>query len=219
MAARRVVRPIVRSFQSRFAKEAAAHVKKGGHALVWDTASRVRLAFRVPPRATAAREKDLGYWSLLDLGVDTWSVETKGALRGLAVSRIAKDSIDIVRHRAERDSIHPRATRAIELDCETCAACCRDNKVILEPVDFDRFAKGGRPELGRPPYTRKDGERVVLRLLRSRDCKHLGADKRCGIYSLRPESCRSFPAGSESCLYSREAELGVVDGASEVCRA
>ena len=213
MAATRVVRPVVRSFKSRFAQEAAAPGRAGGHALVWDGETRVRLAFRVPPKDTEACERDLGYWSLLDLGVHRWSVEKTGALRGLAVSRIAKDSIDIVRRRAERDCVHPRATRAVRLDCETCAACCRDNKVILEPVDFERFKDGGREELGRPPFTRKDGDKVVLRLLRSRDCRHLQADKRCGIYALRPDSCRSFPAGSESCLYSREVELGLVDGA------
>jgi uncharacterized protein len=213
MAASRIVRPVVRSFKTRFAKEAAAHVRAGGHALVWDGETRVRLAFRVPPRSAKKREKDLGYWSLLDLGVDSWKVETTGALRGLAVSPIAKDSVEIVQRRALRDSVHARSTRTIALDCETCAACCRDNKVILEPVDFERFEAAGRADLGRPPYTRKDGDRVILRLLRSRDCKHLQADKRCGIYALRPDSCRDFPAGSESCLYSREVELGLVDGA------
>ncbi len=209
MPAVRVVRPIVRSFQSAYAKEAAAHVRKGGHALVWEAKNRVRLVFRVP---VGDEEKDLGYWSLLDLGAHKWARETRGPLRGLAVARVARDSLDIVRARAERDSVHPRATRVMRLDCEECAACCRDNKVVLEPEDLERFADAGREDLGKPPYTRKDGKKVVLRLLRSRDCRHLQADHRCGIYPLRPDSCRVFPAGSESCLYSREVELGVVDG-------
>jgi len=209
MPALRVIRPVVRSFQSPYAREAAAHVRAGGHALVWETKTRVRMVFQAPK---GDEEKDLGYWSLLDLGVHRWKKEASGPLRGLAVARIARDSVDLVRARAERDSVHPRARRAMRLDCEACAACCRDNKVILEPEDFDRFAAGGRPDLGKAPYTRKDGERVVLRLLRSRDCRHLGADRRCGIYPLRPDACRVFPAGSESCLYSRQVELGVTDG-------
>ena len=209
MSAARVVRPVVRSFQTTYAKEAAAHVKRGGHALVWEGASKVRMVFRAP---VGDEEKDFGYWSLLDLGVHKWTKDVRGPLRGLAVAKIARDSVDLVRARAERDSIHPRSTRVMQLDCETCAACCRDNKVVLEPEDFDRFRDGGRPELGKPPYTRKDGKKVVLRLLRSRDCKHLQSDKRCGIYALRPDSCRVFPAGSESCLHSREVELGLVDG-------
>jgi hypothetical protein len=209
MSAVRVVRPVVRSFQLPFEKEAALHVRAGGHALVWAGKDRVRLVFQVP---VGDEEKDLGYWSLLDLGAHRWARETRGALRGLAVARVARDSVDIVRARAERDSVHPRSTRVMRLDCEACAACCRDNKVILEPEDLARFAKAGRDDLGKAPYTRKDGKKVVLRLLRSRDCRHLQADRRCGIYALRPDSCRVFPAGSESCLYSRDVELGVVDG-------
>jgi Fe-S-cluster containining protein len=100
----------------------------------------------------------------------------------------------------------------MKLDCETCAACCRDNEVVLEPIDFKRFAAAGRSDLGKRPYTRRAGERVVLRLLRSKDCRHLQTDRRCGIYALRPDSCRVFPMASESCLYSREVELGLVDG-------
>ncbi len=211
MPAVRVVRPVVRSFQLTHAKAAAAHVRAGGHALVWQGSRRVQLVFRPP--AARSKQEDLGYWSLLDLGAHRWRRETSGPLRGLAVARVASDSLDIVRARAERDSIHPRATRTMRLDCEACAACCRDNEVILEPDDLARFAAAGRADLGKPPYTRKKGDKVVLRLLRSRDCRHLQADRRCGIYPLRPESCRVFPAGSESCLYSREVELGAVDGA------
>ncbi len=209
MPAARVVRPVVRSFQLPYAKEAAAHVRAGGHALVWEGKSRVKFVFGVPK---GDEEKDLGYWALLDLGVHRYTKESRGPLKGLAWSQIARDSLDIVRARAERDSVHSRATRVMRLDCEECAACCRDNEVVLEPGDLDRFRDGGRAELGKPPYTRKAGKKVVLRLLRSRDCRHLGADHRCRIYELRPESCRVFPAGSESCLYSRDAELGVVDG-------
>jgi len=209
MSAVRVVRPVVRSFRGPYAKEAAAHVRAGGHALVWEAPTRVRLVFRAP---VGDKEKDLGYWSLLDLGVHRWAKEKTGALRGLAVARIARDSLDLVKARAERDSIHPRSTRVMKLDCETCAACCRDNEVVLEPIDFKRFAAAGRADLGKRPYTRKAGERVVLRLLRSKDCRHLQTDRRCGIYALRPDSCRVFPMASESCLYSREVELGLVDG-------
>jgi Fe-S-cluster containining protein len=209
MPAMRIVRPVVRSFRSPYAKEAAAHVRAGGHALVWEAPKRVRLVFGVPK---GDEEKDLGYWSLLDLGVHRWKKETAGPLKGLAVARIAQDSIDLVKARAERDSVHPRATRAMKLDCETCAACCRDNEVVLEEKDLERFAEAGRKDLTKRPYTRKDGDRVILTLLRSKDCRHLQKDRRCGIYALRPESCRVFPMGSESCLYSREVELGIVDG-------
>ncbi len=209
MATVRVIRPVVRSFQAPHAKRAATHVRAGGHALVWDGQSRVRLVFRAP---SGDRQRDLGYWSLLDLGGRRFQKEAAGPLRGLAVARVARGSVDLARTRAERDSVHPRATRAMRLDCETCGACCRNNRVRIERVDLERFATAGRPGLGKPPYTRKDGDKVVLRLLRSRDCRHLRPDRRCAIYALRPDACRLFPPGSEGCLFSREVELGVVDG-------
>jgi Fe-S-cluster containining protein len=212
MARHPVVRPVVRAFQAQFEADAAAHVRSGGHAIVWTSPRRARLVFR-PPRG--AENLDLGYWALLDMGRTEWSRVKRGALRGLAIAPVPRDCVDLVKARAERDSIHRESTRRMLLDCETCAACCRDNRVELETRDIDRFARANRPELARPPYTRRDGKKVVLRLLRSRDCRHLGADRRCGIYEIRPESCRVFPPGSEGCLYSRDVELGIVDGARD----
>ncbi len=205
----RVVRPVVRAFSARFEKEASRHVRAGGHAVVWDSARRCRLVFTEPREGD---DMDLGVWSLLDLGKKKWDTVRRGALRGLAFAHVPADCMGIVEDRIRRDSIHPGSTRAMRLDCRTCAACCRANRVELEKTDLDRFARAGRPELARPPYARRDGKKVVLRLLKSRDCRHLQADKRCGIYAIRPEACRYFPAGSESCLYSREEELGIVDG-------
>jgi uncharacterized protein len=211
MAKERVVRPVVRAFRAGFEREAAAHVRAGGHAAVWD-ARRVRLVFRRPRRAAVS---DLGRWALLDLGLTRWSTATRGPLRGLAFAKVPKDCIGIVEDRVARDSIHSGSTRTMHLDCRACAACCRHNRVEIEAPDVARFERAGRPELARAPYARKDGNKLVLRLLRSGDCRHLLGDRSCGIYELRPGSCRTFPQGSEGCLFSREEELGLVDGARE----
>lgn len=218
MATERVVRPVVRAFRREFEEEAAAHVRRGGHALVYEAtgggellAKRgvVRLVFQKPRGRVAS---DLGYWSLLDLGLTRWSTIPRGPLRGLAFARVPGDCVEIVRDRVARDSIHPGSTRTMQLDCKACAACCRNNRVEIEAADLARFRRAGRPELGRAPYVRKGDGKLVLRLLRSRDCRHLTREKECAIYELRPDSCRSFPPGSEGCLFSREEELGVVDG-------
>jgi uncharacterized protein len=211
MAKERVVRPVVRSFRAGFEREAAAHVRAGGHAVVWDD-RRVRLVFGKPRRLARS---DLGRWALLDLGLARWSVATRGPLQGLAFARIPEDRIGIAEDRVARDSIHPGATRTMDLDCRTCAACCRHNRVEIEAPDVARFRRAGRPELARAPYVRKDGNKLVLRLLRSHDCRHLARDKSCRIYELRPDSCRAFPPGSEGCLFSREEELRVFDGVRE----
>jgi Fe-S-cluster containining protein len=210
LAGSRIIRPIVRAFESRFEAEAALHVRAGGHAIIWASPKRGKLVFRKPK---GPEEKDLGYWALLDMGRTEWSTVRAGPLRGLAVAPIPRDCVELVRDRVIRDSVHRRSTRTMFLDCEQCAACCRDNRVELDKDDMARFRRAGRPELGLPPYVRKDGRKIILRLLRSKDCRHLQSDKRCGIYPLRPGSCRTFPAGSEGCLFSREEELGIVDGA------
>ena len=52
---------------------------------------------------------------------------------------------------------------------------------------------------------------VVLRL-RAEDkaCVHLRGTL-CGIYTLRPDNCSVFPAGSEPCLGSRKEEFDIDD--------
>jgi len=210
LALEKVIRPVVRSFTARFEREAGAHVRAGGHAIVWASPKRARLVFQRP---SGAEEESLGYWALLDMGRTEWLTVTKGPLRGLASAKVPADCLDLVTDRIVRDSVHRTSTRAMLLDCEECAACCRDNRVELDRDDFARFERAGRSELGRYPYARKDGKKTVLRLLQSKDCRHLQADRRCGIYELRPGACRTFPQGSEGCLFSREEELGIVDGA------
>jgi uncharacterized protein len=212
LARAKVIRPVVRSFAAGFQTEAGLHVRAGGHAVVWTSPNRARLVFRKP---TPGHEEDLGLWSLLDMGKTSWKAVSRGPLHGLATSPIPRDCIDLVKERIVRDSVHRSATRTMRLDCQACAACCRKNRVELLDVDLARFRRAGRMDLARPPYVRRDGKKLVLRLLESKDCRHLMADKRCGVYELRPDACRTFPAGSEGCLFSREEELGIVDGARD----
>ncbi|MGA2450088.1 MAG: YkgJ family cysteine cluster protein [Polyangiaceae bacterium] len=205
----RVSRPTVRSFAWRFRANAASWVRAGGHAVVWVSSKRARLVVRKPRKGD---ELDLGLWSALDLGRCAFDRPSRGPFAGLAVLRIPSDCFSIVRARALRDSIHEGPTRAMRLDCLSCAACCRANRVVLDDADIARFEGAGRGELARAPYARRHGGELVLVLRRDKSCKHLGVDKRCGIYGLRPSACSTFPVASECCLSSRAEELGVVDG-------
>jgi Fe-S-cluster containining protein len=209
----RVTRPVVRQFKARFTREIAAHVRAGGHAVVWESPRRAQLVFPVPDEDD---EHDLALWSLLDLGKSRWKVIPSGQLRGLGTALVPRDCLEIVRHRAERDSIHEGALRTIALDCLECGACCKDNEVVLYDVDLERFREGGRADLGRPPYARKKDGKLVLTLLRSKNCRQLLPDNKCAIYAIRPDACSSFPVGSEPCLFSREEELGIIDGVDVV---
>ena len=205
-----VTRGVVRSFTQRFEREAAAHVRAGGHAVVWDAPERARFVIPVPK---ARDEHDLGRWAMLDMGRWRYSIVARGPMRGLAFMRVPTDALSVVRDRVERDSVHPGPTRRMRLDCLACGACCRDNNVILEKRDLARFKRAGRLDLTRPPYARRkrDG-RIVLTLADDKRCQHLASDNKCGIYAIRPDACSHFPVGSEGCLFSREAELGRVDG-------
>lgn len=205
-------RPVVRSFHFRFRKEAAEHVRAGGHAVVWDGPARAKLVFR---SAAPGDREDLGVWAVLDLGRRRWRIESSGPLRGLACVGVPKDALHIVRRWATRDCATRGARRAVELDCATCAACCVHNRVELERADVRRFDCAGRDDLVRRPWTRRDGGKLVLVLRRDGRCKHLRRDKACAIYPLRPGACSSFPPASECCLFARAEELGVVDGAIE----
>ena len=219
MAATAVHRPIVRSFDSKYSKEAAAHVHAGGHAVVWTRKPNAR--GKVEPRAVLVfREPadgdigDLGMWSVYDLGKFRWKVEDTGALKGLATTLVPRDGHWIVKRRAERDAVHPGPTRTIAFDCLACGACCQDNEVVLEKVDLDRFKQGGRPDLTKLPFAKRDADwRILLTLLPSKRCRHLADSNLCGIYEIRPDACSEFPVGSECCLFAREDLLGIVDGA------
>jgi hypothetical protein len=207
----RVTRPVVRNYTWPHRRQAAAWVRAGGHALVWASPRKARLVFARPKRGD---ENDLGWWSVLDLGRSEYVIARSGPFAGLAYVRVPHDCYSIVRDRVVRDSIHPEPTRRIELDCLECAACCKGNRVVLEDEDVERFKSAGRAELARPPYAKRDDGQIVLVLRKDKNCRHLGTDNKCGIYSFRPSACSTFPPGSECCLSSREEEMGIIDGAS-----
>lgn len=211
MAVTPVNRPIVRQFDLKHVKNAAAWVKSGGHAFVWDGSKKVTFVF---PEPEEDNPDDFGLWGIYDMGKWRWSLETSGPLKGLATSPVPRDCFWIARRRAERDSIHKGPTRKIAIDCTECAACCQDNEVLLQPEDIKRMKDGGRPELTKPPYAKrhKDG-RIILTLLPNKRCRHLQSSNMCGIYELRPHSCSEFPMGSECCLFAREDILNLHDGA------
>jgi hypothetical protein len=194
-----VVRPVVRSYKWPHLDRAASWVKAGGHAVVWISPRKARLVFARPRKGD---EGDLGWWSALDIGRSDYLVARRGPFAGMAFIKVPHDCYGIMWERVARDSAHEGATREMELDCLACAACCKD---------VQRFADGGRAELGRPPYARRADGKVVLVLRKDKRCKHLAGDNRCGIYAIRPDACSTFPAGSECCLSAREEEMGILD--------
>jgi hypothetical protein len=208
--AQTVTRPVVRSFTLRQRRLAAEHVRAGGHAVIWERPARARLLVPAPNEDDPL---DLALYSILDLGKKRYEISRRGVTKGLATALISRDCNEIVRARIERDRYHPGATRELTLDCTECAACCYSNNVVLDKNDIARFARAGRPELAQMPYARRKDGKLTLRLAPDGGCIQLRLDKRCNIYDIRPEMCRSFPVGSECCLSSRADDLGIWDGA------
>jgi len=108
------------------------------------------------------------------------------------------------------------------LDCQPCGACCREAFQTVqvgarEPIRRTHPAMvvdhGTRQELRRTPTTGLD---IVVDKPAPTRCASLGggdlvqlgtrttvSDYGCQIYEARPQACRSFTAGSESCLVAR----------------
>lgn len=211
MSAFVVNRPVWRRFEERFLARAAAWVRSGGHAVVAGTDGSLRLLLGVD---AGGRITKAALWSILALDQERRSKVKDGPAKGLVLAKVEPHAIDSAIDWCERDSIHPRPTRKIELSCLDCAACCHDANVILYESDLERFRRGGRPELTTKTYVRRahDGK-ITLRFLKDGRCQNLAPDNKCYVYDVRPHNCRVFPVGTEACLAARESTLKIRDGA------
>ena len=85
-----------------------------------------------------------------------------------------------------------------ELDCRTCAACCREAYDVVEVGPREPFARLHPERLARA------GGRLVLARVGGR-CPLLEGEGpfACGAYDDRPRSCRELALGSKNCRDAR----------------
>ncbi len=210
MSAYEVVRPIWRSFKPAYLARAAAHVRAGGHAVIMRDDEALEMILGVDAKGKIT---ELGLWSILAIEQQRWRRVAEGPAKGLATARVKPDYEGSVLDWCERDSVHEGPSRLIRLDCLECAACCHESNVVLDEADLERFREGGRPDLlGRAYIKRARDGRITLRFAETGKCQHLGRDKKCRVYTIRPDNCRAFVVGSEACLAAREDTLGYRDG-------
>lgn len=205
-----VVRPVFRLFKAKWIARAAAHVKKGGHAVVERENGDLDLILGVTAKGAIT---ELGLWSILAIEQRRWRRVKLGPAKGLATTRVKPEYGGSVIDWCERDSIHPGPTRTIELDCLECGACCHEANVIVDQADLDRFRKAGRKDLLDKVYFKRKNGLITLRFLDNGCCRNLMSDNKCAIYPLRPDNCSAFVVGSEACLAAREDTLSIRDGA------
>lgn len=80
-----------------------------------------------------------------------------------------------------------------EIDCLTCANCCKTTSPIFYQTDIDRASKALRmkPGLFIEKYLRVDEDRDFV--LQSSPCPFLDSENYCSIYENRPKACREYP--------------------------
>ena len=80
-----------------------------------------------------------------------------------------------------------------DLDCLTCANCCKTTSPIFYETDIDRAARFLRIKPGDfiEKYLRVDEDKDYV--LKSSPCAFLDDDNYCSIYEARPKACREYP--------------------------
>ncbi len=80
-----------------------------------------------------------------------------------------------------------------EVDCLTCANCCKTTSPIFYQKDIERLAKHFRitPSAFIEKYLHIDEDKDYV--LNSAPCPFLGADNYCSVYESRPTACREYP--------------------------
>lgn len=80
-----------------------------------------------------------------------------------------------------------------EIDCLTCANCCKTTSPIFYQTDIERAAKFLKIKPGDfiEKYLRVDEDKDFV--LKSSPCTFLDSENYCLIYSARPKACREYP--------------------------
>lgn len=101
-----------------------------------------------------------------------------------------------------------------QIDCLTCARCCKNYSPRFKTPDIKRIAKylQLRESVFIDTYLRvdEDGDFVV----KQSPCPFLQADNTCSIYDQRPSDCERFPYTDEDVIIKRQ-ELTIKN--SEFC--
>ncbi len=80
-----------------------------------------------------------------------------------------------------------------EIDCLTCANCCKTTSPIFYETDIERAAKSLKLKPGEfvEKYLKIDEDKDYV--LITTPCPFLDENNYCGIYDDRPKACREYP--------------------------
>jgi Fe-S-cluster containining protein len=94
------------------------------------------------------------------------------------------------------DKITPVVAHEVwqEVDCLSCANCCKKMTPTFTPADLKRISKhfNQTPEEFKKQWLRKDRNNDLIN--KTEPCQFLNlADNKCSIYEIRPADCAGFP--------------------------
>ena len=89
-----------------------------------------------------------------------------------------------------------------EVNCLTCANCCKTTGPLFTPKDIERIAKHLRmkPADFEKTYLRTDEDQD--KVLRNLPCIFLMEYNCCSIYDVRPKACREYPHTDHKKIYT-----------------
>ncbi|SFI30515.1 YkgJ family cysteine cluster protein [Halpernia frigidisoli] len=88
-----------------------------------------------------------------------------------------------------------------EIDCLSCANCCKTTGPLFMDKDIERISKHLRmkPKDFESKFLQTDEDEDLV--LKSLPCHFLGEDNRCSIYEVRPKACREYPHTDRKKVY------------------
>ena len=92
------------------------------------------------------------------------------------------------------DAFHQKHDEVFEeIDCLTCANCCKTTSPIFYQTDIERVAKALRIRPGDfiEKYLRVDEDKDFV--LKFSPCPFLDSENYCSVYADRPKACREYP--------------------------
>ncbi len=80
-----------------------------------------------------------------------------------------------------------------EIDCLSCANCCKTTSPIFRDIDIERLSKRLKVATSDfiDAYLNMDSENDYV--LKSSPCTFLQEDNKCSVYEDRPLACREYP--------------------------
>lgn len=88
-----------------------------------------------------------------------------------------------------------------EMDCLSCANCCKTTGPLYTEKDIDRISKHLRmkPADFEQKFLRIDEDND--KVLKTLPCFFLNDDNTCSIYEVRPKACREYPHTDRKKIY------------------